>query len=49
MRKELSLKHAAEQRIRFLPANDDGKPVILQIGRADIFDSPNGNRPLRCD
>lgn len=49
MRKELSLEHAAEQGIRFLSANDDRKPVILQIGRADIFDSPNGDRPLRRD
>jgi hypothetical protein len=45
---EFRLENTTDERIGFLcGANDNGKPIILQVRRADILDRTNGDRSLR--
>lgn len=47
---ELGLEYTADERVGFLlGADDNGKPVVLQVRSADTFDGTNRNRSLRGD
>jgi hypothetical protein len=47
MREEFGLEDAMEKRVRFLSTHDDGEPVVLQIGSADVLDSTDRDRTFR--
>lgn len=44
---KLGLENTTEERVRFLRANDNREPVILQVRCADVFDSAHWNRAFR--
>ena len=46
MSEEFGLEDTIQKRIGFLGADNYREPVVLQISRADIFDSSKGNRSL---